>query len=74
MFFGEISPMTSCARRKFQATRPSIGPRAVPDSTDPVYPTKLGVLRMFSAGSAANIFAAVPHGDCTAAESRADYL
>ena len=42
-FFGEISADDFMSRRGFQATRPSIGPRAVPDSTDPVYPTKLGV-------------------------------
>ena len=49
-FFGEIPPMTPSGRAQFQATRPSIGPRAVPDSTDPVYPTKLGMPGCFPPG------------------------
>ncbi len=49
-FFGTIPPMTPWGQAEFQATRPSIGPRAVPDSTDPVYPTKLGVPGCFPPG------------------------
>jgi hypothetical protein len=49
-FFGEIPPMTPWGQTQFLATRPSIGPRAVPDSTDPVYPTKLGVPGCFPPG------------------------
>jgi hypothetical protein len=41
-FQGEIPPMTPWATERYLATRPSLGPRAVADSTDPVYPTKLG--------------------------------
>ena len=49
-FFGEIPAMTAWGQAQFLATRPSIGPRAVPDSTDPVYPTKLGVPGCFPPG------------------------
>src|SRR5579872_5194385 len=41
-FFGTVPPLTAWGEQQFLATRPSSGPRAVPDSTDPVYPTKLG--------------------------------
>jgi hypothetical protein len=49
-FFGEIPPLTSWGQAQFAATRPSLGPRAVPDSTDPVYPTKLGAPGCFPPG------------------------
>ncbi len=41
-FPGEMPPLTPWAQAQLQATRPAYGPRAVPDSTDPVNPTKLG--------------------------------
>jgi hypothetical protein len=49
-FPGEIPPMTPWGEERFLATRPSLGPRAVADSTDPVYPTKLGAPGCFPPG------------------------
>jgi hypothetical protein len=49
-FQGEIPPMTPWATERYLATRPSLGPRAVADSTDPVYPTKLGAPGCFPPG------------------------
>jgi hypothetical protein len=49
-FLGEIPPLTPWGQEQFLATRPSLGPRAVADSTDPVYPTKLGAPGCFPPG------------------------
>jgi hypothetical protein len=49
-FLGEIPPMTPWGEERFLATRPSLGPRAVTESTDPVYPTKLGAPGCFPPG------------------------
>jgi hypothetical protein len=49
-FHGEIPPLTPWGEERFLATRPSQGPRSVPDSTDPVYPTKLGAPGCFPPG------------------------
>ncbi len=49
-FFGKLPSLTAWGEAQFQATRPSSGPRAVPDSTDPVYPTKLGAPGCFPPG------------------------
>ncbi len=38
-FIGEIPPMTPWGKAQYEATKPSWGPRAVLDSTDPVNPT-----------------------------------
>jgi hypothetical protein len=38
-FTGEIPPMTPWAEARYKAAKPSFGPLAVPDSTDPVNPT-----------------------------------
>ncbi len=49
-FPGEIPPLTPWGQAQFEATRPAYGPRAVPDSTDPVNPTKLGAHGCFPPG------------------------
>ena len=49
-FPGEIPPLTPWAEAQLAATRPAYGPRAVPDSTDPVNPTKLGAHGCFPPG------------------------
>ena len=49
-FPGEIPPLTPRGQEQFAATRPAYGPRAVPDSTDPVNPTKLGAHGCFPPG------------------------
>src|SRR5437588_1530156 len=49
-FPGEIPPLTPWAQEQLAATRPAYGPRAVPDSTDPVNPTKLGAHGCFPPG------------------------
>jgi hypothetical protein len=41
-FPGEMPPLTPWGQAQLEASRPAYGPRAVPDSTDPVNPTKLG--------------------------------
>ena len=49
-FPGEIPPLTPWAEAQLAATSPAYGPRAVPDSTDPVNPTKLGAHGCFPPG------------------------
>jgi len=49
-FPGEMPPLTPWGQAQFEATRPAYGPRAVPDSTDPVNPTKLGARGCFPPG------------------------
>jgi hypothetical protein len=50
VFPGEMPPLTPWGEAQYQATRPAYGPRAVPDSTDPVNPTKLGAHGCFPPG------------------------
>jgi hypothetical protein len=50
LFPGEIPPLTPWAQAQLAAARPSYGPHAVPDSTDPVNPTKLGAHGCFPPG------------------------
>jgi len=49
-FPGEMPPLTPWAEAQLAVTRPAYGPRAVPDSTDPVNPTKLGAHGCFPPG------------------------
>jgi len=49
-FPGEMPPLTPWGQAQLEATRPAYGPRAVPDSTDPVNPTKLGARGCFPPG------------------------
>ncbi len=50
IFPGEMPPLTPWGETQLEATRPAYGPRAVPDSTDPVNPTKLGAHGCFPPG------------------------
>ena len=49
-FPGEMPSLTPWGQAQLEATRPAYGPRAVPDSTDPVNPTKLGARGCFPPG------------------------
>jgi hypothetical protein len=49
-FMAGEPPMTAWAQEKFQATRPSFGPRSFEDSNDPVNPTKANSAGCFPPG------------------------
>jgi hypothetical protein len=49
-FPGEMPQLTPWGQAQLEATRPAYGLRAVPDSTDPVNPTKLGARGCFPPG------------------------
>ncbi len=49
-FSRDEPPMTPWAQKKFEATKPSFGPRAVEDSNDPVNPTTVGAMGCFPPG------------------------
>src|SRR5580658_7412177 len=49
-FSKDEPPMTPWAQERFQATKPSFGPRAVEDSNDPVNPTTVSATGCFPPG------------------------
>ena len=49
-FPGGMPPLTAWGQEQLEASRPAYGPRAVPDSTDPVNPTRLGARGCFPPG------------------------
>jgi len=50
-FMREEPPMTEWAQEKFKLTKPSFGPRAFPDSNDPVNPTTVNAAGCFPPGT-----------------------
>jgi hypothetical protein len=49
-FFAQEPSMTPWAEKRFNANKPSFGPRAVEDSNDPVNPTTVGAVGCFPPG------------------------